>query len=213
MSDQVLFSFIGGQTPESLVGVSVLINATLIIVWTVVVRFNTLIKTLGQNWFLSNWFVALVFLFVAAATATVWPKVPTRPTSNHVWVSSLWRKEIIPWMSSPALPFSTEKEKWTQGSHCIPRNSGSGSNIVLILTKLLNSSGPRFSYLQNTWIWQGVFQDPFQLLLSMFYTIKWNKIHEMLYKHKGLWWKWLKKGDGLKFCLSLSTELFITSGF
>lgn len=63
----------GGQIPESLVGVSVLTKATLVIVWSVVRRFNTLIKTLAQNCLLDNCFVARLLLLVIAAAATARP--------------------------------------------------------------------------------------------------------------------------------------------
>lgn len=67
----------GGQTPESLIGVSVLMKATLIIAWSVVMRFNTLIKTLVQNYLLDNCFVACLFLLVIAAAAAAGTQMTT----------------------------------------------------------------------------------------------------------------------------------------
>ena len=94
-------------TSESLRGVSVLMKATLIIVWSVVMRFNTLIKMLVQNCFLDNCFVVCLFLLITAAAAGPW--LTHRPVLSHSPLSSTQRNQIAPWTLSRALPFSTKK--------------------------------------------------------------------------------------------------------
>lgn len=94
-------------TSESQIGVSVLMKATLIIVWSVVMRFNTLIKTLVQNCFLDNCFVACLFLLIIAAAARPW--LTNRPILSHIPLSSTQRNQITPWTLSLAVPFSTKK--------------------------------------------------------------------------------------------------------
>ena len=81
-------------TSESLIGVSVLTKATLIIVWSVVMRFNTLIKTLVQNCFLDNCFVACLFLLIIAAAAGPW--LTNRLLLSHIPLSSTERNQITP---------------------------------------------------------------------------------------------------------------------
>lgn len=111
-------------TSESQIGVSVLMKATLIIVWSVVMRFNTLIKTLVQNCFLDNCFVACLFLLIIAAAR---PWLTNRPILSHIPLSSTQRNQITPWTLSLAVPFSTKRHNWHTLVIVLP-------NLVLALT-------------------------------------------------------------------------------
>lgn len=65
ISSQVHFFPHWRTTSESQIGVSVLLKATLVIVWSVVMRFNTLIRHIcSKLFFFDNCFVACLFLWL-----------------------------------------------------------------------------------------------------------------------------------------------------